>query len=75
MPTARTTLPTFVATAQVANLLADETFRAGLEARIPLHRIADPDDLVGTSLLLCTDAAAFLTGQILTLDGGLTACQ
>jgi gluconate 5-dehydrogenase len=67
--------PTFVATEQVASLLADDAFRAGLEARIPLHRIADPDDVVGSSLLLCTDAASFVTGQILTLDGGLTACQ
>jgi NAD(P)-dependent dehydrogenase (short-subunit alcohol dehydrogenase family) len=67
--------PTFVATEQAANLLADESFRAGLEARIPLHRIADTDDVVGASLLLCTDAASFITGQVLTLDGGLTACQ
>jgi NAD(P)-dependent dehydrogenase (short-subunit alcohol dehydrogenase family) len=67
--------PTFVATEQVASLLADETFRAGLEARIPLHRIADPDDVVGASLLLCSPGASFITGQILTLDGGLTACQ
>jgi NAD(P)-dependent dehydrogenase (short-subunit alcohol dehydrogenase family) len=67
--------PTFVATEQVASLLADDAFRAGLEARIPLHRIADRDDVVGASLLLCSDAASFVTGQILTLDGGLTACQ
>ncbi|HYZ81127.1 MAG TPA: SDR family oxidoreductase [Solirubrobacteraceae bacterium] len=67
--------PTFVATAQSANLLADEDFRAGLEARIPLHRIADTDDIVGATLLMCTDAASFITGQVLTLDGGLTACQ
>jgi len=67
--------PTFVATAQVASLLADESFRAGLEARIPLHRIADPDDVVGATLLLCSDASSFITGQVLTLDGGLTACQ
>ena len=49
--------------------------RAGLERRIPLHRIAETDDVVGASLLLCTDAASFITGQVLTLDGGLTACQ
>jgi NAD(P)-dependent dehydrogenase (short-subunit alcohol dehydrogenase family) len=67
--------PTFVATPQVADLLADEAFRSGLEARIPLHRIADVDDVVGAALLLCSDAAPFLTGQVLTLDGGLTACQ
>lgn len=67
--------PTFVATAQTASLLADEAFRASLEARIPLRRIADPDDVVGASLLLCSDASSFITGQNLTLDGGLTACQ
>jgi gluconate 5-dehydrogenase len=73
--TVNTISPTFVATPQAASLLADEAFRAGLERRIPLHRIAETDDVVGATLLLCTDAAAFITGQILTLDGGLTACQ
>jgi gluconate 5-dehydrogenase len=73
--TVNTISPTFVATPQAASLLADEEFRAGLERRIPLHRIAETDDVVGASLLLCTDAGAFITGQILTLDGGLTACQ
>jgi gluconate 5-dehydrogenase len=73
--TVNTISPTFVVTEQSANLLADEAFRAGLEQRIPLHRIAETDDVVGASLLLCSDAASFVTGQILTLDGGLTACQ
>jgi NAD(P)-dependent dehydrogenase (short-subunit alcohol dehydrogenase family) len=67
--------PTFVATPQVEDLLADEEFRAGLERRIPLHRIAETDDLVGAALLLCSDASSFITGHVLTLDGGLTACQ
>ena len=73
--TVNTISPTFVATAQAASLLADEEFRAGLERRIPLHRIAETDDVVGASLLLCSEAGSFITGQILTLDGGLTACQ
>jgi len=73
--TVNTISPTFVATEQAAGLLADEEFRAGLERRIPLRRIADTDDVVGAALLLCSDAASFITGQILTLDGGLTACQ
>jgi NAD(P)-dependent dehydrogenase (short-subunit alcohol dehydrogenase family) len=67
--------PTFVRTPQVESLLADETFRQGLVSRIPLGRIADPDDLVGAVLFFCSDAASFVTGQVLTLDGGLTACQ
>jgi gluconate 5-dehydrogenase len=67
--------PTFVATPQVASLLADEQFKAGLLARIPLGRIAETDDLVGAVLFFCSDASSFVTGQILTLDGGLTATQ
>ena len=67
--------PTFVRTPQVESLLADEAFREGLIARIPLGRIADPDDLVGAALFFCSDASAFVTGQVLTLDGGLTATQ
>ena len=67
--------PTFVSTPQVASLLADETFKANLLARIPLNRIAETDDLVGAVLFFCSDASSFVTGQILTLDGGLTATQ
>jgi NAD(P)-dependent dehydrogenase (short-subunit alcohol dehydrogenase family) len=67
--------PTFVHTPQVADLLADERFRDSLFRRIPLGRIAETDDVVGAVLLLCSDASAFITGQVLTLDGGLTATQ
>ncbi len=67
--------PTFVRTEMVADMLADKSFYDGLVARIPLGRIADPEDLVGAALFFCSGASAFVTGQILTLDGGLTACQ
>ena len=67
--------PTFVRTAQAASLLADHEFYERLVGRIPLRRIADPDDLVGALLFFCSDASSFVTGQILTLDGGLTATQ
>jgi len=67
--------PTFVKTPQVEDLLADDAFRETLYKRIPLGRIAETDDVVGAVLLLCSDASAFITGQVLTLDGGLTACQ
>jgi gluconate 5-dehydrogenase len=67
--------PTFVRTPQVESLLADQAFVDGLLARIPLRRIAETDDLVGAVLFFCSDASAFCTGQVLTLDGGLTATQ
>jgi gluconate 5-dehydrogenase len=67
--------PTFVRTPQVESLLADRAFYDNLVARIPLRRIAETDDLVGALLFFCSDASAFVTGQVLTLDGGLTATQ
>jgi gluconate 5-dehydrogenase len=67
--------PTFVETPQVASLLADPSFREGLVSRIPLGRIGSTDDLVGPSLLFCSSAGAFVTGQVLMIDGGLTATQ
>jgi gluconate 5-dehydrogenase len=67
--------PTFVRTPQVADMLDNREFFDSLVARIPLGRIADPEDLVGAALFFCSDASAFVTGQVLTLDGGLTACQ
>ena len=67
--------PTFVRTAQAESLLAQPGFYDRLVARIPLRRIAETDDLVGAILFFCSDASSFVTGQILTLDGGLTATQ
>ncbi|WP_129669266.1 SDR family NAD(P)-dependent oxidoreductase [Phytoactinopolyspora endophytica] len=67
--------PTFVRTAQSESLLADKAFYEGLLARIPLHRIAETDDVVGAVLFFCSEASSFVTGQLLTLDGGLTAAQ
>lgn len=67
--------PTFVDTPQVASLLGDPEFKARITARIPVGRVGTTDDLLGATLLFCSDASAFITGQILTIDGGLTATQ
>ncbi|HLS76487.1 MAG TPA: SDR family oxidoreductase [Nocardia sp.] len=43
-------------------------------AKTPLlRRIADPDEMVGTALLLCSDAGSFITGQTFVVDGGTVA--
>jgi gluconate 5-dehydrogenase len=68
-------MPTFVDTPQVATLLADPAFKAGVVNRIPLGRVGETRDLVGPAIFLCSDAASFVTGQILGIDGGLTATQ
>lgn len=67
--------PTFVDTPQVASLLGDPEFKARIVSRIPVGRVGTTDDLLGAALLFCSGASAFITGQILTIDGGLTATQ
>ncbi len=67
--------PTFVDTPQVAMLLDDPTFRDGIVRRIPLGRVGATEDMTGAVVFLCSDAASFITGQVLGIDGGLTATQ
>jgi gluconate 5-dehydrogenase len=67
--------PTFIDTPQVASLLGDPEFKAKIVNRIPLRRVGTTHDLLGAALFFCSDAASFTTGQILTIDGGLTATQ
>ena len=37
-----------------------------------MKRSADPDEMVGPALLLCSDAGSYITGQVIIVDGGLT---
>ena len=67
--------PTFVDTPQVASLLGDPEFKAKITSRIPVGRVGTTNDLLGATLLFCSGASTFITGQILTIDGGLTATQ
>ena len=48
--------------------------REAMFARIPLKRFAEPEDFVGALIYLISDASTFMTGQVLYLDGGYTAC-
>jgi len=42
-------------------------------SRAPLNRVGGPEDLKGLAVLLASDASAFITGQIVAVDGGVTA--
>ena len=65
--------PTFVETDLTRAALADERFAATLRDSIPMGRWADTADVVGPVLFLVSPAAGFITGQILFVDGGLSA--
>ena len=65
--------PTFVNTPLVAALLQSEEIRQEVVSRIPLGRLAEPEDIVGAILYLASPAAAMVTGHTLVIDGGWTA--
>ena len=67
--------PTFVYTELIRHVMEDAAFRRQLEDRIPLGRIADPKDIAGPALFFCAPASGFVTGQVLYVDGGITASQ
>lgn len=67
--------PTVVRTEMGAHWLKDPKTRAWLKERIPLGRVAEPQDCVGATLFFCSPAGDYVTGQILYLDGGITASQ
>ncbi len=51
----------------------DADWQAGMLAKIPLKRFGQVEDLVGASVFLCSDAAAYVTGVCLPVDGGTLA--
>jgi 2-dehydro-3-deoxy-D-gluconate 5-dehydrogenase len=65
--------PGWIATALTAALREPGGAGDTILARTPLGRWGDPEDLVGPALFLCSDAARFITGAVLPVDGGYLA--
>jgi gluconate 5-dehydrogenase len=65
--------PGFILTDLTRQLWSDPTMQAWGQANTPQGRLGTPEDMVGTALFLASPAAAFMTGQILYVDGGFTA--
>ena len=61
--------PGYVKT-QLTDILPEEATGAMLEST-PLGRLGDPEDVAGAVRFLCSDAASFITGEVLLVDGGL----
>jgi len=67
--------PTVVKTEMARHWLDNPETRQQVLGRIPLGRVADPQDVAGAAVFFAAPAGAFITGQVLYLDGGITASQ
>ncbi len=67
--------PTVVRTEMARHWLENPETRKQVLDRIPLGRVADPKDVAGAAVFFCSPAAGFVTGQVLYIDGGITASQ
>lgn len=67
--------PGFVETPLIQPLLDNPELRRKITERVPLGRLAKPEDMVGPVLFLLSDASAFVTGHVLYVDGGTTGVE
>jgi 3-oxoacyl-[acyl-carrier protein] reductase len=66
--TANAVAPGFIETDMTAGMT--DKARAAVTAAIPMGRVGSPEDVAGTIVFLLSDAAAYITGQVLGVDGG-----
>ena len=45
----------------------------GMHEKVPMGRIGEPDEVAGVVLWLCSEAASYVTGHALPVDGGVVA--
>ena len=62
--------PGWVRTSLTQSLQEDNARSDAIVARTPLGRWAEPDDIAGAAVFLCSAAARFVTGVVLPVDGG-----
>ena len=65
--------PGYFRTALTEAFYQNEAWQQAMLAKIPMQRFGELDDLVGASIFLCSDAARYVTGICLPVDGGTLA--
>jgi NAD(P)-dependent dehydrogenase (short-subunit alcohol dehydrogenase family) len=65
--------PGFILTDLTRKLWSIPTMQAWMKVNTPLQRLGEVGDLVGTAIFLASPASAFMTGQVVYVDGGVSA--
>lgn len=68
--TVNAVIPGYFETELTKDLFADPERSAWVRSRIPMQRIGTPDDVAGAVVFLASDAARYVTGQEIVVDGG-----
>jgi 3-oxoacyl-[acyl-carrier protein] reductase len=61
--------PGFIQTVMTQEM--PEQAKKDIEKQIPLQRLGTPDDVAKAILFLCSEAASYITGQVINIDGGM----
>ena len=67
--------PSTILSPMIQPYLQDKQAKKTLESTFPLRSIGDPEDISGAVSYLCSDDAKWITGTVLTVDGGMSAKQ
>ena len=67
--------PSTIRSSMMEPYLLDKQAKKTLESSFPLRRIGDPEDISGAVAYLCSDDAKWITGTVMTVDGGMSAKQ
>lgn len=70
--TVNTLAPGVIDTDRNKQALGNKAYLQQILAKIPTQRVGQPEDCVGAALLLCSEAGAYITGQTLYVDGGMS---
>jgi len=64
--------PWYIRTPLAEQVLKNEDFKQSVLARTPLGRVGEPEEVASLVSFLCLPASAYITGQVISVDGGFT---